>query len=266
MSKNDRAYYALQLGEQLSPKWKPTDEWVTLFKQACERTGLDPAQRQILGQVHNTKTEKNGHDYWVPKFSVLVTIDGLRVVAERSGKYEGQDGPYFCGDDGQWSDVWLNPNKPPYAAKVGIWRKGARAPIWGIALWDEFSQNSRMWRSMKTHMLSKCAEATGHRKAFPESVSGLYIEDEMPNTDPIPEGKFQPASSDADNPPQQAETPNQDQQKAVPERAKMFAQKLVESATPETLNACVQRAETKLANFPQLREKTISRLMEKLAA
>lgn len=267
----------LYLREHLAPKYTPNDEWLTLFTDACNRTGLDPAQRQILGQVHNVKVKRNGIEDYVPKFSTLVTIDGLRVIAERSGKYEGQCGPYYCGSDGEWRDVWTE-RKPPTASKVGIFRKGAREPIWGIALFEEFKQSGRMWTGMPCHMIAKCAEAVGHRKAFPEAVAGLYIEDEMPpDGNLIPEGVVDSSG----NPPavetkqlqqrnavtQQESAPNalQEQKEQPNERAIAFSKLVVEGVKPDTLQASIDRVKTKLVNFPQLMSKTIEDLEKAVA-
>jgi len=268
----------LFLKEHLAPKYQPTDEWLKLFTEACNRTGLDPAKRQILGQVHNVKLERNGVDTWIPKFSTLVTIDGLRVISERSGKYEGQCGPYYCGKDGEWRDVWLEENKNPVACRVGIFRKGTREPIWGIALFKEFKQNGRMWSGMPCHMIAKCAEAVGHRKAFPEVVAGLYIEDEMPEDgNIIPEGMIPapektPPADNSQSKQRNAEPP----QKTVPEansqpeeqptdRAKQFASWIIKGVTKDTLEASKQRTKVKLANYPALVEETICALDKAVA-
>ena len=157
-----------------------TDDELELFVQVCKRTGLDPFQRQIYAIKR-----------WDPSvgtevMQTQVSIDGFRVLANQSGEVGGQDGPYWCGADGRWEDVWLE-SKPPRAAKVTVLRQGTRftASFTGVALWDSYAQKkkdgslTRMWAQMGPEMLAKCAEALALRKAFPAQLSGLYTSEEM---------------------------------------------------------------------------------------
>jgi phage recombination protein Bet len=138
---------------------------LAMFLAQCQRTGLDPFSRQI---------------YWIKRGnqgSTQVSIDGFRVIAERSGELDGQE-VHWCNDEGQWFDVWLKKENPA-AARVLVYRKGCSRPFPGIAKWSEYSAGGPMWQKMPATMLAKCAEALALRKAFPHQLSGLYTPDEM---------------------------------------------------------------------------------------
>ncbi len=158
-----------------------TDDELALFMATCKRTGLDPFSRQIY-MIERRFKEKDGS--WGRKMEIQASIDGLRVVAERTGDYQGQEGPFWCGSDGKWTDVWLQ-NTPPAASKIGILKKGFTQPLWAVARWKSYAQTyqdgnpTKMWAKMDDVMLAKCAESLGLRRAFPNDLSGIYTGEEM---------------------------------------------------------------------------------------
>jgi RecT family len=143
------------------------DSIIRLILYRCTQLGADPYSKMVYA------IERQG------KWTLQASIDLFRATAESAGDYAGQDGPYWCGDDGIWKDVWLD-KKHPRAAKVGVLRKGFAQPLYSIANWESYvSDFGPMWTKFGPLMIAKCAEALALRRAFPAKLAGIYTSDEM---------------------------------------------------------------------------------------
>lgn len=151
---------------------KGNDEQVALYLYKCVAAGVHPLSGMIRPTVFNTE-----HG---PQVVFISTIDYFRATAEK-GDYDGQDEPEYEGllkidtPDGEL-DV-------PELARVNVYRKNIGRPFVGVARWMEFypanPKNRMMWHKMPKQMLAKCAEAQGHRRAWPEKLGQLYAQEEM---------------------------------------------------------------------------------------
>jgi phage recombination protein Bet len=141
-----------------------SDQEFALFLGICRHRRLDP----FKGQVHcfRTKGERG-------RLVIMPSIEGLAAKADETGQWGGLDGPYWCGADGEWRDVWLSAD-PPAACKVGVYRRGWPKPAWGIALFREYNRAELdTWRQRPAHMLSIVAARNAFRRAgFSEFAGG----------------------------------------------------------------------------------------------
>lgn len=161
-----------------------TNEELKLFAQVCKKTGLDPFSKQIYAIKRRAK---NTDGTWGETMTIQTGIDGLRVLAQRGGKYRSQTLPLFCGADGVWTELWLA-STPPLAAKVGIYTTDFPEPLYAIALYKTYAQMydgkpSGLWAKMPEVLLAKCAEALALRKACPNDTNQLYVAEEMQQAD-----------------------------------------------------------------------------------
>lgn len=163
-----------------------SDAQFTVFLAAAKHLGLDPLARQIVPIFQGGR------------MTVQTTIDGFRLIAERTRKYRGQLGPFWCGKDGVWHDAWIA-DDAPLAAKVGVKRSDFDEPMWGVARTKSYSKGGN-WNSMPDVMIAKVAESLALRKAFPAELSGAYTDDELlivdadPPTPPTPATSASPAA------------------------------------------------------------------------
>jgi hypothetical protein len=163
------------------------DNQIDYFFEVIRRTRLDPFTGQIRADIRNSK-DPDDRNKKIPTLILITTLQGLRVLAERTGHHQGEEGPQWCGTNGDWVDVWL-PEAPPAAARAKIFRNDRDRAQGAVVRWDAFVQMEwgtggqlqvgLFWKKMGSHMLGKCALAGCYRAAYPDPCSGLYIPEEL---------------------------------------------------------------------------------------
>jgi len=146
-----------------------TDQELSLFLYTAKLRGLNPLTRQ----VHFVKRGGQG--------TIQTGIDGLRLIAQRTGKYAPGTKPTIFEYDTKGNLL----RATVFGIKI---MNGQAFEFSATAKFSEYAQyfNSQlgtMWKKMPETMLEKCAEAKLLRRGFPEELSGLYADEEMQQAD-----------------------------------------------------------------------------------
>lgn len=151
----DAAGLIARKGNKVEPAPRST---VIAFLNHCARTGLDPIARQIYAI-------KRGD-----KWGIQVSIDGARLVAQRSREYQGQTPAQFSDgvlyqvplrdknddvvltdggqvilvEDYKWLTAWTA-ETPPVLARAGVRRRGFDGILFAVARFASYAVYVDEW-------------------------------------------------------------------------------------------------------------------------
>lgn len=162
------------LKRQLVPQGATDDELVVYLK-AAHTLKLSPWH----GQIQAIRFENSA------PVTPYITWRGLLAIATRIRDEEGHrlfegiagGAPLFSKDGHTWVDAW-DLETPPKFAKVGVYRRGFREPIWAICRRDTYVRMTRdsktgqmrpnyFWGKMGDRMLAKTGLRLALETAFP---------------------------------------------------------------------------------------------------
>ena len=136
-----------------------SDDEFMVFLNICNKVKLDPFAKQIY--TYKSKGRQ----------VIIVGIDGMRLIADRTGAYAPGRAPTFT-----YKDTKIESS----TAYIMKFIRGTWLEVSSIAFMDEYrNTNNDIWSKMPHVMLAKCAEANALRRAFPNETSGLYTPEEM---------------------------------------------------------------------------------------
>lgn len=175
-----------------------TDNEFEQFIHICSQRRLDPMQNQIYAQVYNKNDPSKRN------MTIIVSIDGLRAIADATGNYAPDDEAPRYNFDASLIDPTTNP-EGVISAYVSVFKQvhGQMRRCVGEARWNFYAPMKAEWKkdengyNVKTgrffldprasdfwlrggpQMLAKCAEAAALRRAFPAQLAQLYTPEEM---------------------------------------------------------------------------------------
>ena len=105
----------------------------------------------------------------LPNGQVVPTLEGLRLIAERTGKYAGTRGPFWADRDGKWHDTW--PEGGAVAVKVGVCRSDWHEPMWAVLHLEEWYRPGTPPSERHAALFANLAEWRALYKAFPSEFA-----------------------------------------------------------------------------------------------
>jgi hypothetical protein len=155
-----------------------------LFVAMCDERGFSPLCRHLIPTI---KPEPGGKR----TLEIITTMEAFNLVAKSSAGYAGESKPQWCGEDGEWKDLWLS-EEHPAACRVTAYRRddrGEKMEYVGLARWGFYApyliddrgnpELATFWKTAGPEMLRKCATACAFRAAYGSTLKGLYTEEEM---------------------------------------------------------------------------------------
>lgn len=164
----------------VSGNGKISDKEATMFLNLCKyqhlnpflheayliKFGTNPAQIVVSKEAFMKRAESN------PKYDGVSA--GLIVLRQISGNAELKytKGAFKLPSDqimGAWAEVRRTDRSQPHHIEISI---------------QEFSKGQSTWKSMPATMIRKTAIVNALREAFPETLGGMYTEDDKNPNEP----------------------------------------------------------------------------------
>lgn len=140
------------------------------FIHKAQLSGADPRKNQI--HLSTYYSNKLGHKVGVPVFSYHFFLNQANMTKE----FEGITVSTTLEDV---FDPISAETKKQLVSTAAIFRKG-RKPVEFKARWNEcFNPKNSIWKERPYQMLEKTAIANGLRWQYPETLSGMFIEEEI---------------------------------------------------------------------------------------
>jgi phage recombination protein Bet len=167
--------HAVSLPKQLDPpvvtgSW--TAEQMALVKRTVAKDATTDELALFMTMANRMQLDVFARQIYFSKFSgkvtIMVSIDGVRLIAHRTGKWNGTRRGVKYDEKGNVTHGWAE-----------VWVKGADHSVYEETPFSEYVQTFGNWKSKPETMIKKCAEMAALRIAFPQELSNAYIAEEF---------------------------------------------------------------------------------------
>lgn len=155
-----------------------TDKEVAMYVQLCKAQQLNPFLKEAYLIKYSDKQPA----------SIVVSKDAFTKRAEAHPQYDGmKSGIIVMSKDGKITEregAFHLPNENVVGGWARVYRKDKKTETYDSVAYDEYAVRdgngniNTMWRTKPATMIQKVAEVHALRKAFPERLSGMYVEEE----------------------------------------------------------------------------------------
>jgi len=168
-----------------------TEEQATKFVMLCKARGLNPWEGDAYLVGYDTQNGPptfsliTAHQAFLKRAEVHPEYDGMEsgvIVRDEAGQVVDRQGDFYLDGDtllGGWATVYFKNRKHPMQKRVRL---------------ATFCKGFGRWKDDPAGMIVKCAEADALRSAFPNTLGGMFLDDEMPGISSIPSPPPVPAA------------------------------------------------------------------------
>ena len=153
----------------------PTDEQVVRFMMLCKARLLDPWQGDAFCVGYDTDKGPEfslitAHQAFLKRAEPHIEYDGMQsgvIVRDAQGEVRDRTGDFIFDDDvllGGWAIVYFKTRKFPMVQRLKL---------------AAFYKDNQFWKRDPAGMICKCAEAGALRMSFPNTLGGMFLEQEI---------------------------------------------------------------------------------------
>lgn len=159
---------------------KVTEQEITMFIGMCKANKLNPFNKDAYLIKYGTQPA-----------TMIVSKDVFFKRAIDNPMYNGMESGICVEKDGEIitraGHVYIKNKETLLGAWCRVHRKDWAHPIYQEVNFDEYAGRTKTgelngnWKTKPTVMITKVAEATALRKAFTDTIQGMYMVEEMEN-------------------------------------------------------------------------------------